>query len=90
MSAVLDEPVGSVPGSAGAVTTSMPGPWASWGIRSTQPGRIRLAMVSLDPSGWIRPAFSSKISRYRRPSPRWFCAISHRLSWNRPAGGCTT
>ncbi len=93
--AVRDDPVpaetvGSVPGSAGAVTTSIPGPRASRGIRSTQPGRIRLAVVSLVPSGWICPAFSAKISRYRRPSPRNFCAISHKLSWNRPAGGCTT
>ena len=45
---------------------------------------------SREPSGWIRSLFSSKISRYRRPSPRYFCAISHRLSWNRPAGGFTT
>ena len=33
------------------------------GISSIQPGRIRLAIVSLVPSGWIRPWFSSKISR---------------------------
>ena len=71
------------------VTASMPGPWASLGINSTQPGRIRLAIVSLAPSGWTRSLFSSKISRYRRPSSRWFCAISHSDSWNRPTGGLT-
>ena len=69
---------------------SRPGPWASRGMSSTQPGRIRLAMVSREPSGWTRFLFSSKISRYRRPSPRYFCAISHKLSWNRPTGGFTT
>ena len=47
-------------------------------------------MVRREPSGWTRPEFRSKISRYRRPSPRYFCAISHRLSWNRPTGGFTT
>ena len=84
------------PGAAGvtrlspAGMASRPGPWASRGMCSTQPGRIRLAMVSREPSGWIRPEFSSKISRYRRPSPRYFCAISHKLSWNRPTGGFTT
>ena len=59
-------------------------------MRSTQPGRMRLAIVSMDPSGCGRSLFSSKISRYRLPSPRWFSAISHRLSWNRPTGGLTT
>src|SRR5690242_7678839 len=67
----------------------MPGPCASLGISSVQPGLIRLAMVSLDPSGWTRSLFSSKISRYRRPSPRWLLAISHSDSWNRPVGGLT-
>jgi hypothetical protein len=32
-------------------------------MRKIQPGRIRLAMVSLEPSDCSRPAFSSKISR---------------------------
>jgi hypothetical protein len=32
-------------------------------MRKIQPGRIKLAMVSLEPSGCTRPAFSSKISR---------------------------
>ena len=47
-------------------------------------------MVRREPSGCTRPEFRSKISRYRRPSPRYFCAISHKLSWNRPTGGFTT
>ena len=47
-------------------------------------------MVRREPSGCTRSLFRSKISRYRRPSPRYFCAISHRLSWNRPTGGFTT
>ena len=71
------------------VTAWMPGPCASLGMSSVQPGLIRLAMVSLDPSGWTRSLFSSKISRYRRPSPRWLLAISHSDSWNRPTGGLT-
>ena len=53
-----------------ALTSSMPGPWASCGMRSTQPGRIRLAIVSVEPSGCGRSLFRSKISRYRLPSPR--------------------
>ena len=43
--------------------TSMPGPCASAGMCSTQPGRIRLEMVSMEPSGWTRSLFISKISR---------------------------
>ena len=55
---VVPWPVAPVPGSW-LVTTSMPGPLASRGMCSTQPGRIRLAMVSLLPSGWTRSRFSS-------------------------------
>jgi hypothetical protein len=56
------QPVPSSPASLG-VTASIPGPWASFGISSSQPGLIRLAIVSLEPSGWTRSWFSSKISR---------------------------
>jgi hypothetical protein len=52
----------SSPASLGVIA-SMPGPCASLGISSCQPGLIRLAMVSLEPSGWTRSLFSSKISR---------------------------
>ena len=50
---------GSIPAAAGTWAISIPGPCASAGSCSTQPGRIRLAMVSFDPSGWTRPEFSS-------------------------------
>ena len=53
---------------------------ASAGSRSVQPGLMKSASRSREPSGWVRPVFRSRISVYRSGSPRWRSARSQRVS----------
>ncbi|QDY08111.1 hypothetical protein FJK98_13885 [Micromonospora sp. HM134] len=66
---------GVVPAGRGQRADADARPRASGGSASTQPGRSSAGSVNRPPSGWRRPRFSSKTSRYRLPSPRVVAAI---------------
>src|SRR6266542_3880108 len=66
-----------------------PGPDASAGSCRIQPGSIMRGFSSRLPSGWSRPLFNVKISRYRWVSPSVLAAIPYRATAC-PFLGCGT